>query len=94
MRWVIQNMSPRQCKWLVKIILRDLKARAWEGDVRLKAHNMHLQMRLGCGAFADPPSIHPHGHCPANPSQPPQAGLAVERVLADYHPDGVRSFNM
>jgi hypothetical protein len=29
MRWVINNMSPRQCKWLVKIIMRDLKARAW-----------------------------------------------------------------
>jgi hypothetical protein len=37
MRWAIQNMSPRQCKWLVKIILRNLQARAYEGGVWFRA---------------------------------------------------------
>ncbi|KIY93113.1 Putative DNA ligase 4 [Monoraphidium neglectum] len=61
MRWAISNMSPRQCKWLVKIILRDLKVglsvervlRDYHPDAN-KSFNINQDLEKVVNDLADP----------------------------------------
>jgi len=110
LRLLLNRTSARQFKWLIKIILKDLKVISnlcnWEGiGTGLKvggqgANKLQLYPAVYPEATPQPqpPSTpNPLVFCPhALPSFKThhQIGLSIERVLRDFHPDAVKSYNM
>jgi hypothetical protein len=106
LRGIMTKMSPRQCKWLVKIILKDLKV--GEGASPSEAGCSGFLFEPSCArwkvavngvASIEPPRpllLNLRHACYLAPRPLPvcQAGLSVERVLRDYHPDAEKYFNM